>query len=161
LKRSRRRVLFRSDSADALRRVCGRKAEVETGGILVGYREGRDIVVVDVVEVPDWGASFASYTRDSERAQELLDVELAAHQPASHLGYVGEWHTHLLASSPSEQDLRELRSVAKLAGGPVALLVVLPPRSKWDLTLKAWIAARFSASPAGPVFEDGGGVGTP
>lgn len=42
-------------------------------------------------------------------------------------GYVGEWHTHPADIGPSRTDLRALAAIARLAQGPVALVVLADP----------------------------------
>ena len=43
------------------------------------------------------------------------------------VGYVGEWHTHSADAGPSKTDLRALAATARLAEGPLALIVVAGP----------------------------------
>jgi integrative and conjugative element protein (TIGR02256 family) len=149
MKRRSRRIVVQSGASDELENVVARTSGTETGGILVGYRQGRDVVISRIVEVKDRGAGYASYTRDPNRAQELLDDRLeASTSDKSLLGYVGEWHTHPVPSPPSHQDLKELRAVAKLASGSVALLVVTGNPSGSTLAPRGWVASRRRASEA-------------
>jgi integrative and conjugative element protein (TIGR02256 family) len=154
MKQRRRRIAIQDGARDQLERVVEQTSGAETGGILVGFRQGRDVVIAQIVEVKDGEAGYASYTRDSNRAQVLLDDRLeASTSDGSLLGYVGEWHTHPLPSPPSHQDLKELRAVAKLASGPVALLVVTGGPSGGTATPRGWVASRRRASEALVEFE--------
>ena len=136
----RHRIVLLGRAAYELGRLSEQLITRELGGVLIGYRRGRDVVVVHLAEVRDDSASFTSYTRDSERAQDVVDAVLTSHPDFSLSGYVGEWHTHPLASPPSRQDLAELRAVARLSVSSVALLVVSPANQPTQITARGWVA---------------------
>jgi len=105
-------------------RAARRARPAETGGILLGYRDGAGIVVTDAVEIIDASASPAAYRRRRRVAQEALDTALTREHDAL-VGYVGEWHSHLGRQPASRQDRLELADLARLAGDSVALLVIM------------------------------------
>ena len=96
----------------------------ETGGILVGYRTEVAIEVADALEVPDLDSTPTSYRRDQEVAQRVLNERLRIEPPSSHLGFVGDWHSHTGDAGASRRDLTTLRSNASLDGDCLALLVL-------------------------------------
>ena len=106
----------------ALEASARRAAPNETGGILTGWREGSMVVVQHALRIDDATAQRATYQRRHQAAEEAL-IRHLRHVDDPRVGYVGEWHTHPLLQPPSETDWASLRSVARVAGGPVALLV--------------------------------------
>lgn len=97
----------------------------ETGGILLGFRTPDLVVVTRLLTVPDPRSSRHSYRRRRRHAQDQMAA--ARTDDAGAVGYVGEWHTHPADQPPSRTDLRALAATARLAAGPVALLVLAYP----------------------------------
>jgi len=94
---------------------------LETGGVLLGFRIPGSVVITRALVVPDPRSSHHSYVRRRHRAQHLMSTASADFLPV--VGYVGEWHTHPADAPPSRTDRRALVATARLATGPVALLV--------------------------------------
>lgn len=97
----------------------------ETGGIVLGFRVPEAIVVTRAIPVSDPDSSGHRYTRQRRRAQHLMR-SITAETP-SVVGYVGEWHTHPANAAPSRTDRQTLASIARVAAGPVGLLVLAYP----------------------------------
>jgi integrative and conjugative element protein (TIGR02256 family) len=97
----------------------------ETGGILLGFRAHDLVVVTRVHAVADPRATRFGYLRHRRRAQARMAVALSDALPV--VGYVGEWHTHPADAGPSKTDLRAVGATARLAEGPVALIVLAGP----------------------------------
>lgn len=119
------RIVLSADAARTIRDACWAALPRETGGILVGWRGGASrlsVTAMTAVVVVDPVAGRTAYELDRERAQRALDVSIA-HGLDSRLGYVGEWHSHPAPQPPSSQDLHSLSDSARLASGPVALVV--------------------------------------
>jgi integrative and conjugative element protein (TIGR02256 family) len=78
----------------------------ETGGILMGFHEGKNIRVVKASDAgPNARRSSCGFLRDTAYCQAALNEEYAL----SGADYVGEWHTHVIAlRRPSEGDLNTL-----------------------------------------------------
>jgi integrative and conjugative element protein (TIGR02256 family) len=95
----------------------------EIGGILIGWREGKEVVVHDLVLITDETAGSHHYDRSQRQAQQLLE-KYTADSGDDRLGYVGEWHSHPAHSPPSTTDLRALRAIAQTLGQPIALIVL-------------------------------------
>ena len=97
----------------------------ETGGILLGFRTPNLIVVTRTVTVADPRSSRHGYLRRHRQAQARMAIGRCDAPPV--VGYVGEWHTHPADVGPSRTDLRALAAIARLAQGPVGLIVLADP----------------------------------
>lgn len=100
----------------------------EVGGVLVGWREGSHVIVVqDMLLVPYDGLSRIRYDREHAPAERLLQQHLAqADNPQ--LGYVGEWHSHPAPQPPSSLDVSTIRNIAGRLAEPIALIVLMAHR---------------------------------
>ena len=107
---------------------------VETGGILVGYRTHKSIVVADALEVADAHSTSITYRRDQELAQRLLDDRLGREPSTSPLGFVGDWHSHTGDADASTVDLTTLRENTLSDGDSLALIVVMRLPEGWKET---------------------------
>lgn len=94
----------------------------ETGGILVGWRDGGSVVVRAFLLVDDAQARSATYERRHATAQVVLERYMAKSSD-DRVGYVGEWHSHPMPQPPSPQDLKSIRAAARLAHAQIALVV--------------------------------------
>ena len=104
----------------------------ETGGILLGYRTNKNIVVVGIAEVPDPNATRTSYTMQTTNAQTLLD-EARHHFPqGSPVGYIGDWHTHPAPSPPSHTDRRSHSLLSRHYRKPMAGVVAVHTPHGWQ-----------------------------
>lgn len=95
----------------------------ETGGILLGWVEGQNVVVSDVLVVDDPESGNYHYVRNYERAEAALS-EYLTHIDNSLLGYVGEWHSHPMLQPPSAIDRRSLQAVVIEAERQAAMVVI-------------------------------------
>jgi len=117
----RPQVLLRAQARDALRAAVRASRTCERGGILVGYRQGRTIVVDDALTVPDPRANRTTYVRRPGPAKNVLDTYLR-HTDAL-AGYVGEWHTHPQPEAPSRTDHGAMRAMTRRNNYAVAMVV--------------------------------------
>ena len=99
---------------------------LETGGILLGYREGADVMVTHALVVEGSGASGNRYVRDDVEANRTLSDFLNDRDSDDVTGYVGEWHSHPAPSGPSSIDHAAMREIARTSDAPVALVVHVP-----------------------------------
>lgn len=99
---------------------------LETGGILLGYHEGNNVVVTHALAVDGAVATKDRYVRDDVLANARLADFLAHRAEDDPTGYVGEWHSHPAPSGPSKIDHDAMRAAAKTTDSPVALLVYTP-----------------------------------
>jgi proteasome lid subunit RPN8/RPN11 len=105
---------------------------LETGGILLGWRDIDCIHVARFIEVRDPNAQHGKYQRDHAAAQAALHLARADFHPDSLLGYVGEWHTHPALQPPSRQDRKELRAIGRRSAQPVAMIVLSSDGANWQ-----------------------------
>ncbi|MDR6556843.1 integrative and conjugative element protein (TIGR02256 family) [Arthrobacter pascens] len=96
---------------------------LESGGILLGYREDQHIVITDALVIKSVAATTRRYVRDDVAANVQLRTFLESRSPDDPVGYIGEWHSHPGPSQPSRTDIQAIRSTAQAAIGPVALMV--------------------------------------
>lgn len=114
----------------------------EVGGILVGWREGSHVIVVqDMLLVPHDGRSHVRYDRDHAPAEQLLQQHLAQADNAQ-LGYVGEWHSHPAPQPPSSLDVSTIRNIAGRLAEPIALIVLMAHRDGHSIEPVARTARR-------------------
>jgi integrative and conjugative element protein (TIGR02256 family) len=110
------------------------KRDVETGGILIGFRDKKGSV--QILEVTAAGPNAIEertrFERDYEYCQKCID------DAAARLGtkgqYVGEWHSHHESDpQPSARDVESLTGIAQaanyLTNEPVMLIAGLDPAS--------------------------------
>ena len=109
------------DATKELHQYAKAGQDHETGGLLLGYRADRAIMVVEVVEVRDADAAHGSYTRRQAVAQAALDMAVDGRNQL--VGYVGDWHSHPAPVPPSKVDRHAIRRVSRQYDQPVALLV--------------------------------------
>ncbi len=121
-----RRVYLSPAARTAIATEANQALPNETGGVLVGYRQGDDLVVSDAVAISSAKATPSRYVRDDVEANSWLATYLANREPTDPVGYIGEWHSHPLPSAPSNIDLRSIRATAKTTSGPIALIVYSP-----------------------------------
>jgi integrative and conjugative element protein (TIGR02256 family) len=105
-------------------RIAQRSLPLETGGIVLGWREAECIHVDRLIEVRDPNAQDVTYERNHERARAALKKTQAQLPPDSLLGYVGEWHTHPAPQPPSRQDRKELKAIARSIAQPLVMMVL-------------------------------------
>ncbi len=98
----------------------------ETGGILVGHRDGESVIVTRAIEVPSRVATRTSYRLDHDQAQAALNRVLSASPQDPLAGYVGEWHTHPADVGPSLIDRWSIASAARKSTAQIALVVCHP-----------------------------------
>lgn len=137
-------LLVECDLIDKLLVLCLESAEIETGGILVGYynQPHDNAIVTDVSSAPD----------DSKRQRAMFHRGVRGLQPwldrlwmRQRRYYLGEWHFHPFASpTASDTDISQLRRYSEKDSlrcpEPVLLIIGGDPQSVW--TVKAYVAPR-------------------
>lgn len=131
---------------------------VETGGILIGRIEGNKALIVRATGPgPNAKRTASVFERDIEFAQAELDAEAG-----KGLGnrYVGEWHSHLVASpEPSGRDVLSMTGIAEASNYatdcPVMMICGFDPKSSTIGDLKAWVFPKTSSGRAATIVTDG------
>lgn len=124
--RSAPSIDVRADAHETIATEAAKRLPLETGGILLGYREMDNVVITHALVVDGGGATKDRYVRDDVRANNRLAEFLSDRAEDDPIGYVGEWHSHPAPSGPSTIDRNALRAAAKAADGPVALVIFTP-----------------------------------
>lgn len=100
-------------------------APLETGGLLLGWRDGNDRIVAGLIGAGDKAVhSRQSFEPDHEfQVKELNKVFTRTN---GDLDYLGDWHTHPAGHvAMSWRDRRTLRKIGRTVGD--ALMVILDP----------------------------------
>lgn len=116
------RVEVHPDASEVIAAAAEAAHPRETGGVLLGWWDGDDVVVRYAVEVTDPQASTTSWTRDQSTAQAAMDTAVYEHQHPW-LGYIGDWHSHRAACGASSQDLASIRRASRQYTEALVLLV--------------------------------------
>lgn len=88
------------------------RGPLETGGLLLGWRNGADVVVSHVVG-PGPGAQHEPTTFHPDSVWQAARVAELYEQSGRRLDYLGDWHTHPGGRPwPSRRDERTLRHIA-------------------------------------------------
>lgn len=118
------RLIVAGSALAAAKQAATDRLPRETGGILIGFRSGDDVYIVDAIEIGDDRSTGSSFVlREDPREQALADYRRDA--PDSPFGYVGSWHSHPAPAEVSRRDLRTLRQEAKAARDLVAMMVLM------------------------------------
>jgi len=98
----------------------------ETGGALIGWREGASVTVMDFIQIAPARAERSRY----ELTALCLNAALAdylSRESDTRRGYVGSWHTHPASTGPSIIDKHTFRKTARAT--PVHSRSSWPPRT--------------------------------
>lgn len=114
----------------------------ETGGVLMGYLEGR-VAIVTRMTGPGPNAIRTPTRIERDVAYVQSQVELAIAELGAKGLYIGEWHSHIQADpEPSGQDIRSMVGIANAPNYattcPVMLIAGFDPKAKKCATVKAW-----------------------
>ena len=114
--------------------AAARQPGCETGGVLLGWRNGAGVCVSEFIEVPDLRSTRSSYLRSHAAATQRLQDLLGGLPEGSPEGYVGEWHTHLAPHGPSRTDRSHLKKISRIRRDGVALIVLAhdPASDGWE-----------------------------
>ncbi len=125
-------VLLTPEAKATIDGLVEARGTVETGGVLIGYRDANG--EVHVLEATDAGPNAIEergrFERDADHCQQK--IEEAAHRLGQRGQYVGEWHSHLEAEpQPSARDVESLTGIAEapnyLTDEPVMLIAGRDP----------------------------------
>jgi integrative and conjugative element protein (TIGR02256 family) len=80
----------------------------ETGGILIGRFEQNCVSIeYAIAPGPDASHTVSGFKRDGNYSQDMLDSIVAS--SGGQVDYIGEWHSHPVASGPSLKDIMAMR----------------------------------------------------
>lgn len=132
MRRRTRSIRLDSQAWAQLAAVASRTGPIETGGIMLGYRDSGSVVIVGIAEVPDGEASDTTYTLRTQAAQQTLD-DIRQHFPdGSPVGYVGDWHSHPHCAPPSPLDRVSLAKLGRSYRKPMAGIIAAADGKGWQ-----------------------------
>jgi integrative and conjugative element protein (TIGR02256 family) len=121
-----------------LQQEADRCYPLETGGLLVGYRVGKEWVVQDVVG-PGPAARHRRKSFDPDHVWHAAELRARFQRSGGRQLFIGDWHTHpdgCLALS--RRDLRALRRIIRSAGAqtpePLSALLAGDP-AEWNFAV--------------------------
>ncbi|HCB07332.1 MAG TPA: hypothetical protein DEQ43_24300, partial [Nocardioides bacterium] len=123
------KVVLPPEARARMEQLAGETAPNETGGILVGSREGQTVKILAVSGPgPNAISTPVKFIRDGEFCAEFLKEAAVQHPGAD---YVGEWHSHPNGDvRPSGRDVASLLDVAEdpnfLTECPVMVILGAP-----------------------------------
>jgi len=121
------RLWFEPFGWDEMVTQASHHERLETGGVLLGWRNGLDTVVSHVVG-PGPGAQHDRTTFHPDSAWQTARIAELYEHSGRRLEYLGDWHTHPGGRPwPSRRDERTLRHIAAFAEArcPAPLMVIL------------------------------------
>ena len=117
-----KQVLVAESASTALRRMAKRAHPKETGGILLGVRNGDRPWVTLAVEIPSPDRGRSHYRMP---AGATTPAVVRAREDEPRLGYLGEWHSHPSDVGPSPTDRATMRRLALRHPRTGLLLIVV------------------------------------
>ena len=112
------RIIILPKCLSVIKAESYKKLLVETGGPLVGYITGDDLVVADAAGPgPKARRERFSVTIDGEYAQKFCDR--MSRESDGKIDYVGDWHKHTgISLRPSGQDVSAMKTMANFEFSP-------------------------------------------
>lgn len=114
---------FPTRVASRLTRMATAAYPYETGGLVLGWWEGKTPRIYSIIEVEDPNAGLSSWHRN-EKASSAALAKALNNSCNPHVGYIGDWHSHPADVGPSRQDIGELRRISLQYSKSIVLLVV-------------------------------------
>ena len=94
------------------------KYPLETGGMLIGYRKGLDVVVTDIVG-PGPGAIHQKYFFEHDNTWQKKQADELFNATEGQLRYIGDWHSH--PDGPIETSPLDMQTIKLISDTPEAL----------------------------------------
>lgn len=107
-------IFVREDAYAIMKRESSNSKDIETGGILIGYRtpHGKYVVRKGTGPGPKAVRTRTRFQRDVEYCQ--IEIDRAAAEDGPQGQYVGEWHYHAVDNNtPSGVDIKSLKEIAE------------------------------------------------
>lgn len=115
-------------------------APLETGGVLLGWRDGDNRIVVDLIGAGP-RALHGQHTFLPDHPWQMSQIREAFERSGGDLDYLGDWHTHPGGvAEMSAPDRSTLRRIGRRV--PCAIMVIAAggQNSGWDL--RCWMHQR-------------------
>lgn len=144
------------DLLDQMAAEAERHRPNETGGVLLGHRNGRDVVVRRLVDAGPAAVRWPTGMRPDGEYQEDA-VAAAFKETDGAVTYLGDWHSHPdTIGHPSPCDRRTLRNIAtdRDALCPTPVMVILGSRQTGKWLPIVWGARLGRLGRFGPITVD-------
>lgn len=163
-------VWFTHEVHERMLREAAIFAPLETGGLLVGWRNGADWIVTGLIGAGP-KAMHGRYAFVPDHAWQVKELGRAFALSGGDLDYLGDWHTHPTGPARmSWTDHRTLRRIARKVKRP--LMVIMDPSvpggelGAWYGMRSGWLSysneqvpiRQFKAKPSWSVWSDGCGA---
>lgn len=125
-------LVIARDAIDAAQTLADASPMREVGGVLFGFRNGRDVHVEDIIQVFDPTATGTRFVLRAGPRDEAIRVYRATLATNSIVGYVGTWHSHPADADPSGTDRRTFQRELHAARDRLAMLVVVATATGWE-----------------------------
>ncbi|WP_179296583.1 MULTISPECIES: Mov34/MPN/PAD-1 family protein [unclassified Mesorhizobium] len=114
---------------------------VETGGVLLGWRDGADRIVTGLLGSGP-KALHGRHAFLPDHAWQMIHIREAFEGSSGDLDYLGDWHTHPDGvASMSDLDCRTLSKIARRVKSPL-MMIAAGGGSTW--TINGWLGSRSS-----------------
>ncbi|PDT81051.1 hypothetical protein CO676_24280 [Sinorhizobium sp. BJ1] len=112
---------------------------LETGGVLLGWRDGEDRVVVDIVGAGP-KALHGRHTFIPDHSWQVEQIDEAFRNTAGDLDYLGDWHSHPAGvAAMSSEDRSTLRRISRRVRHPI-MVIAAGRNANW--TFGGWMQLR-------------------
>lgn len=108
---------------------------LETGGVLLGWRDGSDRIVADLVG-PGPCALHGRHMFIPDHPWQLSQIRAAFAQSRGDLDYLGDWHSH--PSGLAEMSAQDDRTLARLSRRVSGALMVIAAGAEDTWSFGAW-----------------------
>lgn len=106
------RALVASSALTRMKREARKGLPKESGGILIGHFERRQVVITGAGDPgPAARSTRSGFRRDGDHSQRLLDAAVA--RSGGEVDYVGEWHSHPENVGASPTDRASIGGISK------------------------------------------------
>ena len=124
---------------DEMRVEASAYAPLETGGVLVGWRDGEDRIVVDAIG-PGPLALHGRHAFMPDHRWQLAQLRQAFQQSGGDLDYLGDWHTH--PGGIAQMSEIDRGTLNRLAGRVPRALMMIAAGGEDTWTFGAWMQQR-------------------
>lgn len=161
------RIWLSSTALLAIQDEANRIFPLETGGILLGYLNTNDELVIRFVSGPGPNAVHepSRFTPDHKSQMEYLDAMYAEHGIIA--DYIGDWHTH--PCTRPEMSLLDRCTLRRIAHSPevtlespIMLIAGGSPEHEWELRPHVyvrdawWHFGALTHTPVLTIYDDDG-----
>ncbi|MBJ7438056.1 MAG: Mov34/MPN/PAD-1 family protein [Sphingopyxis sp.] len=132
-------IWLADDVASEMERLGSIYYPLETGGMLLGWRDGRDRIATGLIG-PGPHALHGRYTFAPDGGWQRARLRDIFSATAGDLDYLGDWHTHPDGVAVmSELDRRTLSKIERRVRVPL-MVILAGAENKWDIG--SWLGSK-------------------